>query len=106
MVARVDLTMTTAAEIDFRCGADSDNTIRFSIVVVDEESGTTVFTSDLLSCASTQSMLMENLACNKEYTVSARFAFRNGTVSECFLSNTTTLDPVECLTTPPPTSSK
>ena len=65
-------------------------------MVVDYETNAKVFTGELLSCATTQTEQIANLTCNREYSVSAVFAFSNGSLTQCLISNTITIYSGDC----------
>ena len=89
-IAEVELTKSTISEIKLTCNTNADTNLKFSIVVVDIETESKVFSSDLVSCTTrTLAVPIQNLACNRLYSVSVRFAFGNGTVTDCLLSNKT-----------------
>ena len=99
ILAQVHLRESTASEIEFSCNTDAGCRVRFCIVAVDSETNAKVFTGELQSCATTQTVQIANLMCNRQYSVSADFAFLNGSLTECLLSNTITIYSGECPTT-------
>ena len=99
-VVQVDLNETDMSGIKFSCNTDADHRINFFIVAVDRKTNSAVFKSELLSCASTQMVQITNLMCgNRQYSISTHFAFANGSLTTCLLSNTTTIHSVGCPTT-------
>ena len=99
IVAQVYLYGTSPSGTEFSCNTDAGCHISFSIMVIDRETNSKVFTSELQSCATIHTVQIANLTCDRWYYVSAVFAFPNGSLTTCLLSNTTTVYSGDCPTT-------
>lgn len=99
-IAQVYLYETSPSGTKFNCNTDVGcRSIGFSIVVMDKETNSKVFTSELQSCASGQVVQITKLTCNRWYYVSAVFSFPNGSLTTCHLSSMTTVYSGDCPTT-------
>lgn len=100
VLAQVYLNETNITSgVKFSCDTGTSNChVDFAIMAIDSETNSTVFTSEVESCATSQTVQISNLACNKQYSVSAVFAFPNGSLSTCLLSNTAIIYSEDCPT--------
>ena len=93
---------TSSSGTKFSCNTDAGcHIMRFSVVVMDRDTNSKVFTSELQSCATAagHTVQITNLTCDRWYSVSAVFAFPNGSLTMCLLSNTTFVYSGDCPTT-------
>ena len=103
------LTETADNGIEFNCNAEADLKIGFVIVAVDGDNQSTVLSGELLTCGATPNIVEPSInliSCNVQYTVSARFAFPNGSLTTCGLSDSAIPVYSECPTTVAPTVGK